>query len=90
MKGVTFANEIKELIIKKVKEGHSIDTLATEYKIYPNTIRKWLALSGGVSGVSSTGRNLKSNDLVIAKLNREKQELMAIIGELTVQLKKKL
>jgi transposase-like protein len=90
MKGVPFANEIKELIIKKVKEGQSIDTLASEYKIYPNTIRKWLALSGGVSGVSSTGRNLKSNDLVIAKLNREKQELMAIIGELTVQLKKKL
>jgi transposase-like protein len=90
MKGVTFANEIKELIIKKVKAGESIDILATEYKIYPNTIRKWLALSGGISGVSSTGRNLKSNDLVIAKLNREKQELMTIIGELTVQLKKKL
>jgi transposase-like protein len=89
MKGVPFSDELKELIIKKVKEGELIDSLAREYKIYPNTIRKWLAMSGGVSGISQSGRKLKSNDLVIAKLNREKQELIAIIGELTVQLKKK-
>lgn len=90
MRGVPFSDELKELIINKVKAGESIDVLAKEYKIYPNTIRKWLVVSGGVSGISPTGRKLKSNDLVIAKLNREKQELIAIIGELTVQLKKKL
>lgn len=84
MKGVRIPDQIKELIINKVKEGESIDDLATSYKIYPNTIRKWLAISGGASGISPTGRNLKSNDLVIAKLNREKAELLTIIGELTV------
>jgi transposase-like protein len=90
MKGIPFSEQLKELIIKKVREGESIDSLSKEFKVNSNTIRKWLALNGGVSGVSSTGRNLKSNDLMIARLNREKQELIAIIGELTVQLKKKL
>ena len=45
-------------------------------------------MSGGISGtvINSDGssRNLRSNDLLMAKLQREKQELIAIIGELTV------
>lgn len=84
MKGVPFPQEIKDLIINRVRQGESVTVLATEFKVYPNTIRKWLAQAGGVSGVSASGRNLRSNDLLLAKLQREKQELIAIIGELTV------
>jgi transposase-like protein len=91
MKGVPFPSQIRELIIKRAREGDKIEDLAKEFKVYPNTIRKWLTVSGGVSGVNVvTGRNLRSNDLLMAKLNREKQELLVIIGELTLQLKKKL
>jgi transposase-like protein len=84
MKGQPFPQEIKELIIKRTREGDKIEDLAKEFKCYPNTIRKWLAQSGGVSGVSSSGRNLRSNDLLMAKVQREKADLMTIIGELTV------
>jgi hypothetical protein len=88
MRGVKVVEPVKELIIKRAKEGDNIDTLAQEFKLYPNTIRKWLAVSGGVSGIvtnsDGTSRNLRSNDLLMAKLKRENAELMAIIGELTV------
>ncbi len=84
MRGIPFSIEIKELIINQVKEGKRIDDIAHEFKVYPNTIRKWLSQAGGISGVSASGRNLRSNDLLISKLQREKQDLIAIIGELTV------
>lgn len=84
MKGISFPEEIKQLVIKRTREGDKIEDLAREFKCSPNTIRKWLALSGGVSGVSSSGRNLRSNDLLMVKLQKEKADLLAIIGELTV------
>lgn len=84
MKGVPFPQEIKQLVIKRIKDGDNIDALAKEFKCTANTIRKWLSQSGGVSGINSSGRNLRSNDLLMAKLQREKADLIAIIGELTV------
>ena len=84
MKGVPFPQEIKELVIKRTREGDKIEDLAKEFKCTANTIRKWLTQSGGVSGTNSSGRNLRSNDLLMAKLQREKADLIAIIGELTV------
>ena len=84
MKGVQFSEEIKQSIIKRAREGDKINDLAKEFSCYPNTIRKWLAQSGGVSGTNSSGRNFRSNDLMMAKLQREKADLLAIIGELTV------
>jgi transposase-like protein len=84
MKGVPFPEEIKQLIVKRTREGDKIEDLAKEFKCNSNTIRKWLVQSGGVSGVNSSGRNLRSNDLLMAKLQREKADLLAIIGELTV------
>jgi hypothetical protein len=88
MRGVKVVEPVKELIIKRAKDGDNIDNLAQEFKLYPNTIRKWLAVAGGVSGTvtnsDGTSRNLRSNDLLMAKLKRENVELMAIIGELTV------
>jgi hypothetical protein len=85
MKGVTVLPELKELIIKRAKNGDNITDLGREFKLYPNTIRKWLAAEG-VSAVSSTGRNQRSVGLMLAKSEREKQELINIIGKLTVEL----
>jgi transposase-like protein len=85
MKGKPTPTEIKNLIIQRVKQGDKIDDLAIEFKLYPNTIRKWLAKEG-VSGISATGRNQRSTALLLAKAQREKQQLMEIIGKLTVQL----
>jgi transposase-like protein len=70
MRGIPFSIEIKELIINQVKDGKRIDDVAHEFNVYPNTIRKWLSQAGGASGVSSSGRNLRSNDLLISKLQR--------------------
>jgi transposase-like protein len=74
MKGVPFPEEIKQLIVKR--GGDKIEDLAKEFKFNSNTIRKWLAQSGGVSGVNSSGRNLRSNDLLMAKLQREKADIL--------------
>lgn len=86
MKGVTVPQNIRDIICKRAKEGENLDDLAREFKIYPNTIRKWLAQEG-VSGISTTGRKQRSVALLLAKAEREKQDYLAIIGELTVLLK---
>jgi len=83
MKGTPTNPQVKEIIINRVKAGEDLNQIASEFKLYPNTIRKWLA-AGGVSGTSDTGRNHRSNALLLAKAQREKQELLAIIGELMV------
>jgi transposase-like protein len=83
------------LIINRVKTGENLDIVAREFSIYPNTIRKWLAqegvssLGGSDGGTCGTGsaRNGRSTALLLAKAQREKQDLLTIIGELIVQLK---
>jgi transposase-like protein len=102
-RGIPVIPEIRELIINRVKIGENLDIVAREFSIYPNTIRKWLAQEGvsslggssssslgcnssGTSGTGST-RNGKSTALLLAKAQREKQDLLTIIGELIVQLK---
>ena len=90
MKGVPVATEIKQVIIKRAKQGDKIDDLALEFSLYPNTIRKWLAqegISGTITNANGMTRNQRSNALLLAKSEREKQDLIAIIGELTVQIK---
>jgi len=39
-RGVQTNPDVKELIIKRAKEGERIDYLAREFKLYPNTISK--------------------------------------------------
>jgi transposase-like protein len=89
-RGIIVTPEKKEIIISRVKSGEKVDDLAREFNLYPNTIRRWLAQEG-VSGthVSSSGktRNNQSLALLLAKSEREKQDLYKIIGELTVQYK---
>ena len=88
MKGQPVPQKIKELILERIRNGESVAVLAEEFKLYPNTLRKWMK----VSGVQSSGIRRTSELLEISKLKREKQQLLEIIGELTVlnkQSKKK-
>lgn len=89
-RGIMVSPEIKKIILARAKSGDHIDDLAKEFSLYPNTIRKWLAQEG-VSGthVNSNGKpgNNQSLALLLAKSEREKQDLYKIIGELTVQYK---
>lgn len=78
-KGQTVPQQIKELIIQKVKDGIPIAQLATEYDLYPNTIRKWCKAQMQ-SGITS-----KSDALTISRLQKQVRELMEIIGELTLE-----
>ena len=90
MRGKKVPEPVKKLIIERVKNGEKVDEIATEFDLYPNTIRKWL--SELQISVSSTGNKGRSEVLEISKLKREKQQLLEIIGELTVltrQSKKK-
>ena len=85
MKGQPAQLEIRNLIIQRAKDGDRLDELGKEFNLYPNTIRKWLAQEG-VSGITTTGRKQRSTVLLLAKAEREKQELLKIIGKLTVEL----
>lgn len=90
MRGIKVPDPIKQLIIERVKNGEKVDDLAIEFDLYPNTIRKWLA-DLNISATKADTRNT-SELLQISKLKREKEQLLAIIGELTVltrQSKKK-
>jgi len=108
MKGTVVPQPVKDLIIDRVKKGERVDDLALEFSLYPNTIRRWLRQSSGEvgkaremkeseqdSGCSPNPKRSKaypSVNLQISKLQREKQQLLEIIGELTVltqQSKKK-
>lgn len=90
MRGKKVPDPVKQLIIERVKNGERVDDLAIEFDLYPNTIRKWLAELG--IPITSGKRKGRSEALEISKLKREKKQLLAIIGELTVltrQSKKK-
>jgi len=92
MRGKKVPEPVKKLIIERVKNGERVDDLAIEFDLYPNTIRKWLSELQISISVSSARNRGRSEVLEISKLKREKQQLLEIIGELTVltrQSKKK-
>lgn len=78
-KGQIVPQQIKELIIQKVKEGIPIAQLAQEYDLYPNTIRRWCRTQ------MQSGSTSKSDALLISRLQKQNRELMEIIGELTLE-----
>lgn len=78
MKGKTIPEEIKTKIIGLIKEGRSVIELAREYGISPNTIYRWLGSQTRSSG----------DALIIAKLKREKQELIELLGKMTLFLER--
>ena len=84
MKGQPVRQDVRDMIISQVRQGQTVDNVAKENQLSPNTIRRWLGQSGG--GGTST-RNPRSESLTVSRLIREKQDLMTIIGELAVQNK---
>jgi transposase-like protein len=70
------AKEIKDEILKRVKEGGvPVSQAAKEHGISDATIYSWL--TKGTSGNPSWAE--------VTKLKKENKELMEIIGELTVK-----
>jgi transposase-like protein len=88
MKGVKVTQEIKDLILTKINQGCVASQLATEYNISPNTIYTWISQS------ANSNKDKQSMILENSRLKREKQELIELIGRLTIDVsrlnKKKL
>lgn len=71
------SKEIKEQILKRIKEeGVSVSKAAEEHGIHTSTIYAWL--SKGIKAQPSIKEHLK--------LQKEKKELLALVGELTIKL----
>lgn len=69
--------EIKEQILKRIKEeGVPVSKAAAEHGIRAGTIYAWL--SKGIKAQPSLKEYLK--------LQKEKKELLALVGELTIKL----
>jgi transposase-like protein len=85
MKGKQTPPEIKAHILKSfLEDAVPISTLAKEYKLYPNTIYKWLKSDNTVlSGIDTSNQKLL---LEVSRLKREKQELIDLIGRLTINV----
>ncbi len=77
MKKHRIAPEVKEQIINRIKnEGVSVQQAATEHGVTTSTIYAWIGakVEGGPSVME------------IAKLRRENEELLKMIGILTMKL----
>lgn len=71
------SKEIKEQILKRIKEeGISIGQAAQEHGVSERSIYGWLA----------KGITKQPSFLEVAKLKKRNQELLALVGELTVKL----
>lgn len=70
--------EIKDQVLERVKSGIPVSQLSQEHAISIKTIYTWIAKTG----VQAPGT------LQVARLKREKDDLLRIIGELTLKLKR--
>lgn len=71
------ASDVKEQILKRIKEeGISVTQASQEHGISTNTIYTWL--SRGVTQNPSWQE--------MAKLKKQNQELLALVGEITMKL----
>jgi len=74
-----FTIEFKEEVVAKVKAGEkSVSEIARDYGISPKYIYNWIE-----SPINKDPYVLKIN-----RLEREKSELLEIIGELTAEIKR--
>lgn len=86
MKGKTVPTEVRNLIIKTfMEEGVPVAKLAKEYNLNSNTIYNWIKNTN----ISDTG-DFDKQKLVLenARLKKEKQELIDLIGRLTIDVDK--
>jgi transposase-like protein len=72
--------DIREEILRRIKEGgEPAHRVAVDSGMCPNTVYNWLAKESKKSGVSWAEHN---------RLRRENEQLKAIVGELTLGLKR--
>lgn len=76
-KGYRVAKEVKDQIIKRIKEeGVSVQQASQDHGVSEKTIYKWL--TKGVSGTPSWAE--------FARLKKENKGLLELVGSLTVKL----
>ena len=76
-KGHRVAADVKADILRRIKEGGvSVAQAAAEHGLHETTIYDWLAK--GADGAPTLGE--------LIRLRKENQELLRLIGELTLQL----
>lgn len=72
------AKEIKEQILQRVKDGTPVLKAAAEHGVSTKTIYNWLAKSSMAH----------PSILEISRLKREKEDLLKVIGLLTLEVSK--
>jgi transposase-like protein len=86
MKGRQTPPELKTKIIKSfVDDGIPVKQLAQEYQLNPNTIYTWMKQPGG-DILSSPDYSNQKLLLEVSRLKRDKQELIDLIGRLTINV----
>jgi transposase-like protein len=74
----TISQETKQQILERVKQGISVLQLATEHGCSPKTIYGWLSKTSEKTAPV----------LELARIKRERDDLLRIIGTLTLELTK--
>ena len=72
--GKRYAKEVKEEVLRKIREGQRVSEVARSYGINEMTIRSWLERDPGLTAAEA---------LEISRLKRENESLLKIIGQLT-------
>jgi len=76
-KNYRIAPEVKEQILKRIKEeGVSVIEAAKEHGLNPTTIYSWL--SRGIKDIPTLGE--------LARIKRQNNELLNLVGELTLKM----
>ena len=80
-KGTRYTKELKDEVLAKIAKGEqSAMKVAESFGINHKTVYNWMAAQKEATGVSLAQYN---------RLRRENTELLQIIGELTLNIKKK-
>ena len=72
------AKEIKDQALERVKSGVPVSQVASEFGVSANSVYNWISGGAGIS----------PGTLQTARLKREKDDLLKLVGELTLKLKK--
>jgi len=71
--------EIKEEILTRIKQGSKVADLASEYGVSGKNIYRWLS-----EGVQS-----EISRLEYSKIKRERDDLLRLVGNLTLEIEKR-
>jgi transposase-like protein len=72
--GKRYAKEVKEEVLRKIREGQRVSKVARSHGINEMTIRSWLERDTGMTAAEA---------LEISRLKRENESLLKITGQLT-------